>query len=149
MPNIDMASRVHDAAPYQLLADVVLTLHFTIVAFVVGGLVVIVVGNLIGWRWVNALWFRLAHLAAIAVVAAEAWLGFTCPLTSLEMWLRGQARATTYSGSFIEHWLQRVLYYEAPSWVFTVGYSLFCLLVAAAWWYFPPRFKHRSNERGG
>lgn len=137
-----------DALPYQLLADLVLALHFCIVAFVLGGLVLIVAGNLRSWGWVNALWFRLAHLAAIAFVAAEAWLGVTCPLTSLEMWLRMKARASTYSGSFIEHWLQRALYYDAPPWVFTLGYSLFALLVAASWWVFPPRSGRRPDESG-
>ena len=68
----------------QLLADIVLVLHFAVVLFVVGGLVLILAGNLIGWRWVNSLWFRLLHLAAIAIVVAEAWLGITCPLTTLE-----------------------------------------------------------------
>ena len=137
---------MHDIALYQLLADVVLTLHVAIVMFVVGGLVLVIVGNLRAWRWVNALWFRLAHLAAIAVVVAEAWFGVVCPLTSLENWLRVMARTTTYAGSFIEYWLQRVLFYEAPTWVFTVGYSLFALVVAATWWYFPPRFKRRAHE---
>lgn len=131
--------------PYHLLADVVITLHFCIVVFVVGGLVLTLIGNLSAWRWVNAPWFRLAHLVAIAVVVAQAWFGATCPLTSLEMWLRANAREASYSGSFIEHWLQRLLYYEAPSWVFTLGYSLFGLLVAATWWYFPPTGKHRRS----
>jgi polyferredoxin len=137
---------MHDDLPYQLLADVVLSLHVAIVAFVVGGLVLVVAGNLRAWRWVNALWFRLAHLAAIAVVVAEAWFGAACPLTSLEMWLRAKARTSTYAGSFIEYWLQRILYYEAPTWVFTVGYSLFGVVVAATWWYFPPSFNRRSHE---
>jgi Protein of Unknown function (DUF2784) len=123
---------------YALLADAVLALHLAIVVFVVAGLLLIVVGNLIGWRWVNHLWFRLLHLAAIAVVVAEAWAGLTCPLTTLEMWLREQAQMAQYSGSFIQHWLQQLLYYDAPAWVFTVAYSLFGLCVAAAWWCFPP-----------
>ena len=131
----------------SLLADVVLTLHFSIVAFVVGGLIVTIIGNLSAWRWVNALWFRLAHLAAIAVVVAQAWFGATCPLTSLEMWLRANADAATYRGSFIEHWLQRLLYYEAPSWVFTLGYSLFGL-VAATWCGFTDT-KHSGMDRSG
>jgi polyferredoxin len=146
---------VHDDTAYHLLADVVLALHFCIVAFVVGGLVLTIIGNLGAWRWVNALWFRLAHLIAIAVVVAQAWVGATCPLTSLEMWLRANARAATYSSSFIEHWLQRLLYYEAPGWVFTLGYSLFGLLVAATWWRFPPATsgneadpQQRVNDRG-
>jgi hypothetical protein len=135
---------VRDNLPYQLLADLVLALHFAIVAFVVGGLVLVIIGNLCKWRWVNALWFRLAHLGAIAVVVAEAWLEIICPLTILEMWLRTKSGATTYGGGFIEHWFQRVLYYEAPPWVFVLGYSLFGLLVVATWLCFPPTSKHRS-----
>lgn len=127
-----------DIMIYQVLADAVLVLHAAIVVFVVGGLVLVVVGNARRWHWVNHLWFRLAHLGAIAVVAAEAGLGVTCPLTTLEMWLRAEADATTYSGSFIEYWLQRLLFYDAPPWVLLVAYSGFGLLVFAAWWYFPP-----------
>ena len=137
---------MHDTVPYQLLGDAVLCLHVAIVAFVIGGLVVVILGNLLAWRWVNALWFRLAHLGAIGMVVAEAWFGVICPLTTLEMWLRAKAHETTYSGSFVEHWLQRILYYEAPPWVFTVVYSLFGLVVAATWWYFPPRFKRHAHE---
>ena len=128
--------------PYQLLADAVLTLHVAIVLFVVGGLIVILLGNWRrwkNWQWVNALWFRLAHLLAILFVVSESWLGIVCPLTTLEMWLRRQAGASGYTGSFIEHWLQRLLYYDAPGWVFTLAYSVFGLAVVATWWLFPPR----------
>ena len=109
--------------PFQLLANLVLISHVGIVLFVVGGLVLVVVGNLRAWPWVNSLWFRLAHLATIAVVAAEAWLGFTCPLTTLETWLRAQAGTTAYAGGFIEHWLQALLFWTAPPWVFTAAYT--------------------------
>lgn len=133
-----------DERSYRALADAVLLLHFAIVVFVVGGLLLVVVGNMRHWTWVNRLWFRLAHLAAIGVVIAQAWLGKVCPLTTLESWLRKQAGEAEYNVSFIEHWIQKVLYYEAPLWVFTVTYTVFGLLVAAAWWYFPP--KRNSNH---
>lgn len=93
-----------------------------------------------GWRWVNRLWFRLVHLLAIVFVAAQAWLGQLCPLTVLESWLRAQAGTLAYGRKgFIEHWLQALIYFEAPLWVFTAAYTGFAVLVALAWWRFPPR----------
>ena len=124
--------------PYGFLADLILALHVAIAAFVLLGLVLVVVGNLRGWGWVNRLWFRLAHLAAIAFVVAESWFGVVCPLTTFEMWLRVRAGEPAYAGGFIEHWLQYLLYYNAPAWVFTLAYSLFGLVVLATWWLFPP-----------
>ena len=124
---------------YRLLADAVLLLHFAVVVFVVTGLVLVLVGNLWHWHWVNWLPFRVAHLVAIGVVAVQAWLGEVCPLTILESWLREQSGEAKYSASFIEYWLQRVLFFEAPLWVFTLAYTVFGLLVVAAWFRFPPR----------
>ena len=126
---------------FQLLADAVLILHAVLVLFVVGGLILVIIGNLLKWHWVNSMWFRLLHLATIALIAAEAWLGLVCPLTTLEMWLRLKAKAVTYKGSFIEHWLQALLFWQAPTWVFTATYTAFALAVAATWWYFPPKSK--------
>jgi len=136
---------VNPSIPYRLLADMVLSVHVAIVLFVVGGLVLVVVGNWWRWRWVNALWFRMLHLAAIAVVVAQVWLGMVCPLTTLEMWLRASARQSTYGGSFIEYWLQRLLYYDAPDWVFTLAYTVFGLATVAVWWRFPPDLRRRTR----
>lgn len=129
---------------YQLLADAVLMLHVGVVVFVMGGLLLIIIGNLLGWRRVNNVWFRLVHLLAIAVVILQAWLGALCPLTYFEMWLRTQAHATTYTGSFIQYWLQRLLYFDVPSWVFMFAYTLFGVLVLVVWWVYPPSFKRRK-----
>ena len=130
--------------PFNVLANAVLLLHFGIVLFVVGGLVLIIFGNLLSWRWVNSLWFRSTHLAAIAIVVAESLLGITCPLTTLESWLRAQAGSSAYGGGFIEHWVARLLFYQAPPWVFTLAYTLFGLLVAVVWVRFPPRAAGRA-----
>jgi hypothetical protein len=125
--------------PYQLLADAVLVVHFGVVVFVVGGLAAILVGNWLAWQWVNEWWFRLAHLGAVVLVAAQAWLGALCPLTTLESWLRVRAGSSGYAQSFMEHWLQRFIFFDAPFWVFTAAYTVFALMVFAAWWYFPPK----------
>lgn len=135
-----MNARVHG-----VLADAVLLLHFALVLFVVGALLLILLGNARRWQWVNAGRFRLAHLVAIGIVAAQAWLGVVCPLTTLEMWLRQRAGQSVYDGSFVQHWVDRWLYFDAPLWVFTVAYSGFALLVVLAWWWFPPRWRRRSE----
>lgn len=123
----------------SLLADVVLVVHFAFVLFVVGGLALIWVGALAGWAWVRNFWFRIAHLAAIAFVAAEALLGIWCPLTVWEAQLRGGGAER----SFIAQWVQRLLFYDFPEWVFTVLHVGFALLVAATWYFVRP-VKHRG-----
>jgi hypothetical protein len=108
-------------------------LHVLVVLFIVAGLALILAGGVLQWRWVRRRWLRVLHLVAIGVVVLQAWLGRLCPLTIWELQLRAQAGDTTYTGSFIAHWLGELLYYNAPGWVFTLGYSLFALLVLWSW----------------
>ncbi|MBY5993312.1 DUF2784 domain-containing protein [Ferrimonas balearica] len=130
-----------------LAADLVLVLHLAFVLFVIGGLLVIWLGWGLGWGWVHHRGFRWAHLAAIAVVVAQAWLGQLCPLTILEQSLRSAAGAVSYQGSFIQHYLHRLLYFEAPWWVFTLAYTLFALLVVITWWGVPPAPKEKRRNK--
>ena len=132
--------------PYRLLADVVLVLHLGVIVFVVGGLACILVGNRANiWPWVNSLGYRLAHLAAIGVVASQAWLGQECPLTTLESWLRVQSGATGYEKGFIEYWVQWLIFFRAPNWVFTAIYTGFAALVIAVWVAYPPVRHSKKN----
>jgi hypothetical protein len=126
---------------WLLLADGVLMLHVGIAAFIVIGPFYVIAGNVWNLPLANALWLRITHLAAIGIVVGEAWLGIVCPLTTLEMELRLMAGASAYDGGFIEHWLQRLLFYEAPPAVFASAYGAFGLFVIATWWRFPPHRK--------
>jgi len=124
---------------YHRLADLVLIVHVAYVAFVVFGLALILIGGLCSWRWVRNPWFRYLHLSAIAIVVIQSWFGVTCPLTSLEMHCRANAGDVVYEETFIAHWLHQFLYFDAPSWCFTLGYTLFGLLVVGSWLYVRPR----------
>ena len=84
---------------------------------------------------------RIAHLLAIGVVVAEAWADVMCPLTSVESLLRAQAGDVTYAGDFVSYWLETLLYFQAPPWVFTVCYTGFGILVVATWFWVKPRRK--------
>ena len=129
---------------YILAADAVLALHASFVAFVVFGLLLILLGKPLGWRWVRNPGFRIAHLVAIVVVVLQAWLGIVCPLTTVEMMFRARGGDATYTGAFVAHWLESILYYQAPNWVFAVAYTLFGLAVVASWFWVRPRpFRRR------
>ena len=130
---------------YAVAADALLVLHTLFVIFVVVGLLLVVIGGLRDWQWVRNPRFRLAHLGAIGFVVAQAWAGQICPLTLWENMLRQRAGELGYTGSFIGHWLEELLYYDAPLWLFTVAYTLFGLVVVATWWWVRPRFKGRQR----
>ncbi|AOY86839.1 hypothetical protein BKP64_00845 [Marinobacter salinus] len=121
-----------------VLADLLLILHTMLVAFVILGLVAIFAGHFREWQWVRNFWFRLSHLIVIAIVVLQSWLGVLCPLTAWEMALREKAGDAGYEGSFIQHWLQSILYYSAPDWVFILAYSVFGTLVLVSWFIVRP-----------
>jgi hypothetical protein len=111
------------------LADVVLMLHFCLAAFIVVGLAATWLGAWRGWRWVQNYGFRLAHLVAIGFVALEGVLGLTCPLTLWEDWLRRGGGES----SFVARWVQRLLYYDLPEWMFAVAYVVMAVLTIITW----------------
>jgi len=119
---------------YRLLADLVLLVHFSFTGFVVIGFLLSLLGLAVGWRWVRNPYFRRAHLVAIGVVVAQAWLGRICPLTTWENELRRRAGQDAYTETFVQHWLHRVLFYDAEPWVFTAIYTVFGALVLLVWW---------------
>ncbi len=124
---------------FLVAADAVLFTHVLFALFAVVGLLLIFAGKVFSWSWVRNPWFRLAHLIGIVIVVLQAWLGMICPLTTWEMELRSRAGEAVYAGSFIAHWLQELLYYQAPAWVFIACYTAFGLLVILSWVWVRPR----------
>jgi hypothetical protein len=57
-------------------------------------------------------------------------------LTALEDWLRNDSVGAQ---GFIERWVNRLLYYHLPAWVFTLSYAVFALMVLLTWRRIPPR----------
>ncbi len=122
-----------------LLADAILALHVGIVAFVVFGQIAILIGAWRRWRWIRNFRFRAAHLALLLFIALQAWLGQLCPLTIWEQALRERAGQDAYAGSFVEHWLSRLIFFDAPWWTFVAAYTAFAALALACWRWLPPQ----------
>ena len=117
-----------------MLANVVLLIHFVLVLFITAGLPLIYLGAALGWTWVRAWQWRTLHLAAIVFVAMESLLGIACPLTVWEDALRGNQPNV----GFIERWIDRIMFYDLPAWVFVLAYTGFAVLVAVTWVTVPP-----------
>lgn len=120
-----------------MLADVILVVHFLIVAFIVGGLALTWAGFFLRWQWVRSPVFRYLHVAAIVFVALEAVFGYACPLTVWEDALRGGGEAE----SFVGRWIRRLLFYQAPEWVFTAVYCAWAAATVATLKLVPPTKK--------
>jgi hypothetical protein len=132
---------------YGTLADVIVVLHFAFVAFVVLGMLAILLGILRRWSWVRNFWFRAAHLLMIAVVVAESLFGIVCPLTDWEDQLREAGGLDVEKGSFIGRWAHNLLFVDVPPWAMTVCYVLFGLAVLLVFFFAPPRWPRRGRDR--
>lgn len=131
---------------YRLAADLVLLIHTSFIAFVIGALVVTLLGWWRKWGWVRNPWFRITHLLLIFYVVLESWLAMPCPLTLWEDSLRIRAGQDPYdSAGCIAHWLHRLIFFDADPWVFTTCYTVFGLLVAATLVFVPPRLPWRDR----
>jgi hypothetical protein len=88
----------------HIAADIVVAIHFTWILFLIGGAII---GRRV--RWV--MWVHVAALGYSVLLQLFSWI---CPLTYLEFWLRNRGERETYSGSFIGHYLEKLVYMEVP-----------------------------------
>lgn len=86
--------------PYRSLADLTLVIHLAFLLFVIlGGFLVL--------RWPRVAW---VHIPVALYGATIEFLGFICPLTPLEIWLRQRGGEAGYEGGFIEHYITAAIY---------------------------------------
>jgi Protein of Unknown function (DUF2784) len=125
---------------WLVAADLVTLIHAAYVAVVVVGLVAILIGWASGWDWVRNRYFRIVHVAMILLVCCEALVGTTCPLTIWENMLRVKGGESGYSRDFVGYWLDSLIFYQAPPWVFTIAYLTFGAVVILTFWLVPMRW---------
>ena len=120
-------------------ADLVLVVHLAFVLFVV-------LGGVLALRWRRVAW---VHVPVALYGATIEFLGFVCPLTPLEVWLRRRGGEAGYEGGFIEHYIVAVLY---PSGLtreiqLVLGTAVLVLngIVYRVWWRRRPSTIERST----
>jgi hypothetical protein len=101
-----------------LAAHTVAALHAAAVLFMVSG-------SLLALRWPRLL---LLHGPVALAILGIYLTGSDCPLTSLELWLRGRAGLPAYSGGFIGHYVTEPLGFPIHATSTQVGVVLIAVL---------------------
>lgn len=114
-----------------MLAALILAVHVAIILFNLFGLVAIPLGGWRGWDWVHRPLWRLLHLASLAVVALQAALGRACFLT---IWQAVAESGQQAPEPLIMRWVNSLVYWPLPLWVFTLIYlAIFAYALALLW----------------
>jgi hypothetical protein len=123
---------------YSLLADIIVVVHLVYACFVLFGFLAIVIGVPCGWNWIRYFPFRVTHLVCTVFVPLETLIRMTCPLTTLENFFLRASGAEGYSRSFIGNIVSKVLFYDAPEWIFAIIYVALAILVVLYFIIVPP-----------
>jgi hypothetical protein len=119
---------------YRVLADAVVVVHFAFVVF-------LVVGGLLAFRWPRIL---RVHVPSVMWGALIVTFSITCPLTPLERNLRVRAGRDRYDESFIERYVEGILY---PGDMLRHAQAVAAAVVIGAWVALAVRRRRDLNER--
>lgn len=111
--------------PYKILADITVFIHFLWILF-------LIFGAFLGVRYKA---IKIIHISGLGFAVISQIFGWYCPLTYLEIWLRSLHDPTlSYTGSFIAHYLEKLVYIEVSRWIVFALTILICGFTA--WNYF-------------
>ena len=119
----------------RTLAEAVLAAHVAVILFNLFGLVAVPIGAVCAWHFVHIRWWRLLHVASLAVVAVQATLGRACILTLWQARLEGSATAAP----LLMRWVEGLVYWRLPLWVFAALYIVVFGYALALLRLVPPR----------
>lgn len=123
----------------KILADLIVLVHLFWILFMLAGFILTLSGFF--WKRFFAMrLFRLLHLFGIIYVALLAILDEYCPLTILENNLRAKYKSSlTYPGSFIAHYLERVVYPDVNPLIIIIPTIFIALFTIAIFILRPPK----------
>lgn len=88
---------------YKILADIVVVVHFLWIFFLIFG----------AYWGIRHKAVKIVHIAGLAFAFILNVFDWYCPFTHLEVWLRARHDpALSYTGSFIIHYVEKVVYIE-------------------------------------
>jgi hypothetical protein len=118
---------------YRAAADFVVLAHFFWILFLIFGVFA-------GRKYLSV---KILHIAALSFAFIMQIFGWYCPLTDLEIWLKSKYEpSATYKGSFIIHYVEKIVYIELPPWII---FLLTVILIAISVLIYHRGEKNRSS----
>jgi len=91
---------------YLVAADITVFIHLLWIVFLIFGAL---------WGRKNSL-IKKIHIGGMLFALIIQIAGWNCPLTHLEVWLRSMHDTSqSYAGSFIIHYMEKVVYINLPA----------------------------------
>lgn len=110
---------------FSILADIVVFIHFLWIVF-------LIIGAIPGVRYPVV---KIIHIAGLAFSVIIQIVGWYCPLTHLEVWLRMRHDpAHSYTGSFIIHYIEQIVYLEISRLIFFIITVLLVFFNMCIYW---------------
>jgi len=120
---------------YRILALATLVLHLVWLVWV-----------LCGWLATRGRpvlrWLHIGSLVYGILISVAGWL---CPLTHAEQYFRRRAGVAPYEQSFLEHYLETVVYPDVPPALLLWGGVLVCVGILGV---YIARFRRRDSREG-
>ena len=117
---------------YKILADSVVLIHFLWILFLLFG---------VFWGIRNKV-VKIFHIFGLVSAFVIQIFDWYCPFTHLEIWLKSQYNPTlTYTGSFITHYVEKIVYIEISR---TIVFVFTLFICGFNGWYYIKRSKKRS-----
>ncbi|MEO8888082.1 MAG: DUF2784 domain-containing protein [Jatrophihabitantaceae bacterium] len=105
---------------WRYLADVVVGVHYSYVAYMIGG-------GFLAWRWRRTIW---VHIVAVGWAVLIVTTKVPCPLTALQNNFRERAGQSPLGGSFVNTYLGGTFY---PAGQQTLAQAAAGVVVLASW----------------
>lgn len=94
---------------YKLLTQITILMHFLWILFLVFGAF---------WGCSKRKYnkpIRIIHISGLIFAFIINSFGFYCPLTYIEQWARLKSGSSSYTGSFITYYLDKLIYLDVSS----------------------------------
>lgn len=125
------------ATQWKLCANIVLSLHVLFTLFMITIPLVIYMGMLQSWSWINNPVFRNTHIFLLIFVLCEVCLNSPCPLTVWEDQYREKAgMPMRYSTGFFDFWSEHLFGIPLKKWAFNLIFGSLAVITFIEYYFF-------------